>query len=122
MRWLCFVICLQTIFVQYDLFEYQKMHSESLDEIGAMFRGARQAARLTQEQVAALAGITRPRYREIEAGSAAARATTLINIARALGLEMMLVPQSLVPAVNALLRPNDDDDLPAFVAQTDETL
>ncbi len=87
-----------------------------------MFRGARQAARLTQEQVAALAGITRPRYREIEAGSAAARATTLINIARALGLEMMLVPQSLVPAVNALLLPHDDDDLPAFVAQTDETL
>ena len=108
-------------FVQYNLFEYQKVQSESLDEIGAMFRGARQAARLTQEQVATLAGITRPRYREIEAGSAAARATTLINIARALGLEMMLVPQSLVPAVNALLRPHDDDDLPAFVARADET-
>ena len=97
------------------------MPSESLEDIGAMFRTARQAAGLTQEQVAALAGITRPRYREVEAGSAAARATTLINIARALGLEMMLVPQSLVPAVNALLRPHDDDDLPAFVAQPDGT-
>ncbi len=96
------------------------MQSESLEEIGTMFRKARQTAGLTQEQVARLAGISRPRYREVEAGSAAARATTLINIARALGLEMMMVPQSLVPAVNALLRPHDDDDLPAFVAQPDE--
>lgn len=97
------------------------MQSESLEEIGTMFRKARQTAGLTQEQVARLAGISRPRYREVEAGSAAARATTLINIARALGLEMMLVPQSLVPAVNALLRPHDDDDLPAFVVQPDGT-
>jgi transcriptional regulator with XRE-family HTH domain len=96
------------------------MPSEALEEIGALFRKARQAAGLTQEEVAALAGITRPRYRDVEAGTAAARATTLINIARALGLEMMLVPQSLVPAVNALMRPHDDDDLPAFVAQPDE--
>jgi transcriptional regulator with XRE-family HTH domain len=96
------------------------MQSESLEEIGTMFRKARQTAGLTQEQVARLAGISRPRYREVEVGSAAARATTLINIARALGLEMMMVPQSLVPAVNALLRPHDDDDLPAFVAQPDE--
>lgn len=97
------------------------MPSESLEDIGTLFRKARQAAGLTQEQVAALAGITRPRYREVEAGSAAARATTLINISRALGLEMMLVPQRLVPAVNALLRPyDDDDDLPAFVARPDE--
>jgi transcriptional regulator with XRE-family HTH domain len=90
------------------------------DQLGTLLRRLRAQAGLTQEQVARLAGISRPRYREVEVGSAAARATTLINIARALGLEMMMVPQSLVPAVNALLRPHDDDDLPAFVAQPDE--
>ena len=75
---------------------------------------------LTQEQVADMAGISRPRYREIEAGSSAARTTTLINIARALGLELMLIPQAMVPAVDALLRPHDDlDDLPAFMAHAD---
>jgi hypothetical protein len=42
-------------------------------------------------------------YREIEAGSTAARTTTLINISRALGLELMLVAQATVPAVDALL-------------------
>lgn len=98
------------------------MSSESaaLLEIGHLLKRARLAASLTQEQIADLAGISRPRYRDIETGTAAARATTLMNIARALGLEMMLIPQSMVPAVKSLLRPHDDDDLPAFVSQADE--
>lgn len=97
-----------------------RSETEMLQEIGDRLRDARRAGGLTQEQVADLAGITRPRYRDIEKGAAAARATTLINIARALGLEMMLVPQALVPAVNALLRPHADDDLPAFSPQPDD--
>jgi len=94
--------------------------SEALKEMGGRLRNARLAAAKTQEQVADMAGISRPRYRDIENGTAAARATTLMNIARALGLEMMLVPQSLVPAVQALSRPHDDDDRPAFVSQPDD--
>jgi len=89
----------------------------ALLEIGRLLKQARLAASLTQEQVASLAGISRPRYRDIETGTAAARATTLMNITRALGLEMMLIPQAMVPAVKSLLRPQDDDDLPAFVSQ-----
>jgi transcriptional regulator with XRE-family HTH domain len=94
--------------------------SKILQEIGSRLQKARRAGGLTQEEVADLAGITRPRYRDIETGTAAARATTLVNIARALGLEMMLVPQAMVPAVNALLRPQEDDDLPAFAPQPDD--
>lgn len=95
--------------------------AESLVQIGQLLKAARKGRRLTQEQIADMAGISRPRYRQIEAGSSAARATTLINIARALGLELMFVPQAMVPAVGALLRPQDDiDDLPAFIAHPDE--
>lgn len=93
--------------------------SEPLHELGDLLRQARSAAGLTQEQVADLAGISRPRYRDIETGTAAARVTTLMNVSRALGLEMMLLPQAMVPAVQALMRPRDDDDLPAFTAQPD---
>lgn len=94
--------------------------SEALLEIGQLLKTARKGLGLTQEQVADMAGISRPRYREIETGSAAARATTLINIARALGLELMLIPQAMVPAVDALLQPHDDDDdLPAFFPSPD---
>lgn len=94
-----------------------KTEEETLGLIGDHFRSARLAAGLTQEQVADLAGISRPRYRDIETGAAAARTTTLINIARALGLEMMLVPQAMVPAIEALLRPDAEDDHPAFSPQ-----
>ena len=94
-----------------------KAEKDALTSIGDHFRRARLAAGLTQEQVADLAGISRPRYRDVETGAAAARATTLINIARALGLEMMLVPQTMVPAIEALLRPEDNDDRPAFLPQ-----
>lgn len=92
----------------------------ALQEIGALLKRARLDSAMTQEQVADMAGISRPRYRDIETGAAAARATTLINIARALGLELLLVPQAAVPAIEALLRPDDDDDRPAFVSQPDE--
>jgi len=88
-----------------------------LQILGKQLRQARRAARLTQEQVAGLAGLSRPRYRDIETGVAAARTTTLVNIARAVGLEMMLVPQALVPAVEVLLQPAAEDDRPAFVPQ-----
>lgn len=93
--------------------------NETLHEIGGMIRQARLKAALTQEQVAERAGISRPRYREIEKGTAAARATTLTNVARALGLEMILVPQAMLPAIHSLMRPHDDDDLPAFAPLPD---
>lgn len=94
--------------------------AEVLIEIGRLLKKARLASAMTQEQVADLAGISRPRYRDIETGRAAARATTLMNIARALGLEMMLIPQAMIPAIEALLRPHDDDDLPAFISSPED--
>lgn len=97
-----------------------KSEPEALVEIGQLLKTTRKSLGLTQERVADLAGISRPRYREIEAGSSSARTTTLINISRALGMELMLIPQSMIPAVNALLQlDNADDDLPAFVVSPD---
>lgn len=40
-----------------------------------------------------------------------------MNVARALGLEMMLIPQFLVPAVDTLLSPEAGEDAPAFAPQ-----
>lgn len=89
--------------------------------IGETLKRAREASDLTQEEVAKRAGISRPRYRDIEKGDAAARATTFINVARALGLEVMLVPQAAVPAVNAMLRASKDEDRPAFTSDSEES-
>jgi DNA-binding XRE family transcriptional regulator len=90
-----------------------------LKELGLRFRTARQAAGLSQEQIALRANISRPRYRDIETGAAAARTTTLVNVARALGMEVMLIPQALVPAVQSMLQPADDDDHPAFTSDVE---
>jgi transcriptional regulator with XRE-family HTH domain len=88
-----------------------------LKDLGLRLRKARTAAGLSQEQVAQRANISRPRYRDIETGAAAARATTLVNVARALGMEMLLIPQATVPAVLSMLQPaDDDDDRPAFTS------
>lgn len=92
----------------------------ALQDIGEQIARARRSSGQTQEQVANLAGITRPRFRDIEKGVAAARTSTLLNIARAVGLEVMLVPQQLMPAVRALLQQGDDDDQPAFVTAPDD--
>ena len=92
-----------------------------LKELGLRFRKARMAAGLSQEQIAFRANISRPRYRDIETGAAAARATTLVNVARALGMEMMLIPQAMVPAIQSMLQPAaDDDDRPAFTSDVEE--
>jgi transcriptional regulator with XRE-family HTH domain len=92
-----------------------------LKELGLHFRKARLAAGLSQEQIAKRANISRPRYRDIETGAAAARATTLVNVARALGMEMMLIPQAMVPVVQSMLEPaNDDDDRPAFTSEVEQ--
>ncbi|MDE5446723.1 helix-turn-helix transcriptional regulator [Bradyrhizobium hipponense] len=95
-------------------------NSEATHHLGRLLRDARKQAGLTQQQVAERAGISRPRYRDIEQGDAAARANTLINVARALGMELMLIPQAMVPGVNALLRPSDDEDRPAFTTDADD--
>jgi DNA-binding XRE family transcriptional regulator len=94
---------------------------DELVQIGHMLKAARKTLGYTQKGVADKAGISRLRYHDIEAGRSAARITTLISIARALGLELMFVPQVWVPAVNALLDPQDIiDDGSAFTFISDE--
>jgi DNA-binding XRE family transcriptional regulator len=94
-------------------------NSELLRELGHQLREWRQRSKLTQEQLALRAGLNRVNYRAIETGAAAPRASTLINIARALGMEMMLIPKEMAPAVQAMLRSGGDDQ-PAFTADPDE--
>jgi DNA-binding XRE family transcriptional regulator len=86
---------------------------EDLQQIGQLLKAARKELGYSQQKVAELAGISRLRYHDIEAGRSAARITTMMSIARAMGLEMMFVPRVWVPAVNGLLRPHDIvDDAP----------
>lgn len=94
--------------------------SELLMALGNLLRQGRQRARLTQDEVASQAGLSRVSYRAIETGHAAPRASTLVNIARALGMEMMLIPKEMVPAVQAMLGSSDEDQ-PAFTGDPEDS-
>ena len=83
---------------------------EDLEQIGQLLKAIRKDLGYSQQRVAEIAGISRLRYHDIEAGRSAPRITTLMSIARALNLELMFVPRVWVPAVNALLLPNDFSD------------
>ncbi|MDO9434847.1 helix-turn-helix domain-containing protein [Hydrogenophaga sp.] len=63
----------------------------------------RKAASLTQEQLAQRAGVSRMTVSRIEAGMDP-RLSTLQELARAMGMELMLVPRALRLEVEGFLR------------------
>jgi transcriptional regulator with XRE-family HTH domain len=83
--------------------------------------GAQREARgLSQQAVARRAAITQSRYSAIERGTMDPRMSTLLNIARALDLEPMLVPKEVVPVVESLLSgATDAEDQPMFAPSGD---
>ncbi|AHB06047.2 XRE family transcriptional regulator [Pandoraea pnomenusa] len=65
---------------------------------------ARKAAALTQAELADLAGLSRMTVQKVESGALDPRVSTVLEMARALGLEPMLVPATLRHEVEAFLR------------------
>ncbi|GIG40631.1 helix-turn-helix domain-containing protein [Cellulomonas phragmiteti] len=63
-------------------------------QLGAHLRAARQKAGLTQQQLAAEAGISRPTLRQLEAGHPTGELGKALAVVGALGLELHLGPAS----------------------------
>lgn len=72
--------------------------------LGAMLRDARRAARLSQAELAARAGLSRMTVQKLESGAIDPRASTLEVVMRVLGLDMVLVPAELKSTVEDFLR------------------
>lgn len=64
----------------------------------------RKALRLTQADLARAAGVSRMTVQRIEASEIDPRLSTVLELARALGMEPMLVPSDLKAEVEAFLR------------------
>lgn len=71
---------------------------------GKSLRGARRAAGLRQDELAARAGVSRMTVQKLEAGRIDPRLSTVAVVLRALGLDVVLVPSELRPAVEDFLR------------------
>jgi len=74
----------------------------SHESVGSLLATIRRARRLTQADLAKRIGVSAANVSRIEVGKDL-RVSTLVDIARALGFEPMLVPKAAVPAVRALL-------------------
>jgi len=65
---------------------------------------ARKAAALTHDMLAQRAGVSRMTVQRTEAGKIDPRLSTLLVLARALGMDLMLVPKSLRPDLEDFVR------------------
>lgn len=74
------------------------------EAIIAGLKTARETSGLSQRDLSAKVGVPQSHISKIESGGADIRLSSLIELARALELELMLVPRHLVPAVEGVLR------------------
>ncbi len=81
--------------------------TESSDIIAAI-RDARKAKGLSQSELSSRIGVPQSHISKIENGTVNLKLSSLIQIARALDLELKLVPRKSLPAVESLIRSTRD--------------
>ncbi len=69
----------------------------------ARIRAERREKRMSQSQLGRMLRMPQSQIARIEQGNRDVRLSTLLELARALGLEPMLVPKRLVPAVQYMV-------------------
>jgi transcriptional regulator with XRE-family HTH domain len=67
-------------------------------------RHARESAGLSQRALSVACGLTQSHISQIERGALEPGLARLIDIARALELELVLVPKKLLPVIDSLVR------------------
>ncbi len=65
---------------------------------------ARKAAKMTQAELATQAGLSRMAVQRTETGDVDPRYSTVAEMARVLGLQLIAVPADLVPALQAFIQ------------------
>jgi len=76
--------------------------SYAVKQLTQTLREARLARGLSQRDLAVRADVGQSRLAKIEAGGADLRASTLMQLARALDLEVILAPRQVLPAIQAI--------------------
>jgi DNA-binding XRE family transcriptional regulator len=75
-----------------------------IEEIAASIREVRIAKALTQKELGQRVGLPQSHISKIEKGAVDLKLSSLVEIARALELEIMLVPRKALPAVEGTVR------------------
>jgi len=85
-----------------------------LEPVAQILKAARERKGLSQRSLATKAGVPQGHISKIENASVDLQTSSLIEIARALDLELLLIPRRLIPAVQALQRDNETPRSPSF--------
>ena len=78
--------------------------STTIEDIAASIKAARIAKGFTQKQLGERVGLPQSHISKIEGGSVDLQISSLVEIARALDLELKLVPRRTVPAIEGVVR------------------
>jgi transcriptional regulator with XRE-family HTH domain len=78
--------------------------SYSIEEIAATLKAARQSKQLSQRALSEKVGLTQSHISRIENAVVDLQVSNLIELARALELELVLVPKKVLPPVQSLVR------------------
>ena len=83
------------------------------EHIAPTLRSARETQGLSQRALSAMAGVPQSHISKIENGTVDLRVSTLVELARVLDLELVLVPRKAVSAVHAVARSRAESVLTA---------
>lgn len=73
------------------------------EHITQQIRAAREAKHMTQRELSARSGLTQSHISQIERGTMEPGLASLVEVARALDLEIVLAPKKLMPAIGNIL-------------------
>jgi transcriptional regulator with XRE-family HTH domain len=93
--------------------------ASEISDIAAGLRAARERARLSQQELARRQGLPQSQISRAERGEDL-RLSTLRQLARGLGLEVVLLPVASLSAVAAVLHGTVEEDVRARFAASDE--
>ena len=78
----------------------------TITHIANNLKAQREVRGLSQHALSKLAGIPQSHISKIESGTVDLRLSSLIELARVLGLELTLVPRKTLPAIKSIIRGN----------------
>ena len=94
-----------------------------MEDIGKALRAARARKGLSQRALSALSGVAQYQISKVENGVIDLRLSSLIELARALELELTLVPRKSIAAVQSIVRSRAPEPVPRSVLkEIDRTL
>lgn len=76
----------------------------TIEHIASRLKSERKARGLSQRELSQLSGLPQSHISKIENGTVDLRLSSLIELARVLGLELTLVPKKVLPAITSIIK------------------